>query len=124
MQEFIQTVALVVLAIVVVYFLISLAWSSFSPKCLEQLNGTARLVKDSIKACAKNCWSKHNFGSDLMSDDCFIISLYLQDSLLRGDELENEYTKSYFNVIEKNEEHKLKVRYDASRKEISLILFD
>jgi hypothetical protein len=116
---------IVPIAAVIVY--ISLSWQFFPKECKINLAGSSLSVLGNLKTCVDNCWSKHNFGKDVYSDDCYLISVNASSSLSK-DEMENFLNKSanakiYFE-LEENVEHKIKIRYNSTVKEISLVLFE
>lgn len=76
--------------------------------------------------CASLCWSKHNFGQDILSDDCFIVTVYTKNVITRT-EMENFFgstAKVYFDSLDSNTTTRIKVRYNSTGKEISLILYE
>jgi hypothetical protein len=124
MRKFFDVMVFVILAVIFIGFLISLAWKQWkaATSCQTRINTTTRLAKGFIKNCIQKCWSKHDFGSDLNSDDCFIIDLLLTDTSLYAKDLENEYTKAYFERLDPGNNYKLKIRYNATAREINLLI--
>lgn len=89
-------------------------WQTVPSYCDEEINGTYTRVITNIQKCADQCWRKHDYGTDLENDDCFILSVYSEDENILKQDLENEYINLYFNVIEAGKIYRLKIRYDAS----------
>jgi hypothetical protein len=118
----------IIVPIVAIIVYISISWQSFPKECKTILGGNSFSVLGNLKVCVDNCWSKHDFGKDLYSDDCYVISINSTDSLDK-DKMEKflgkpSNTKVYFEFLEKNVEHKVKIRYNSTGKEISLGLFE
>jgi hypothetical protein len=118
----------IVVAIAAIIVYISISWQSFPKECKTLLVGNSYSVLGSLKACVDNCWSKHDFGGDVYSDDCYVVSINSTNTLSR-DRMEGYLnkpanTKVYFESLEKNVEHKIKIRYNSTGKEISLVLFE
>ena len=92
-------------------------------KCWEDLNGSKKDILASLKFCAKNCWSKHDFGKDITIDDCYIITIFSQDKDIEKKDIQSldENIKSYLDTLYKNTPYKIKVRYNYTGKEISLV---
>lgn len=118
-------VLLILIPIVAIIVYISIS-SKISTECKTEIVGTKHFVLGALKNCVSLCWSKHGFGEDIFSDDCFLVSVN-SSSLITKDEMENFFehkTKIYFDFIEPNVAHKIKVRYNSTGKEVSLILLE
>jgi hypothetical protein len=100
--------------------------NQFSVECKREIKGSKLFVLGSLKNCASLCWSKHNFGQDIFSDDCFLVSVSSADLITRSD-MENFFesmTKIYFDFLKPNVDYEMKIRYNSTGKEISLILLE
>jgi hypothetical protein len=114
---------LIPIAAIIVYISIL---NQFSFECKEEIVGTKLSVLGSLKNCINLCWSKHDFGQDIFSDDCFIV-LVNSSSMITKTDMENFFesmTKVYFDSLELNKAYKLKIRYNSTGKEVSLILLE
>lgn len=125
----ITTLFLIVVPIAAILIYITIAWQLYrsSVKCYTNLNGSSHYVLSSLRDCVEKCWSKHGFGEDTYNDDCYLIEIFLKDPLKKA-EIEGFLsstapTKAYFDLLEEGVEHKLKVRYNFTGPEISLIRF-
>jgi hypothetical protein len=97
-----------------------------SSECKLEITGAKLTVLSELENCVRLCWSKHNFGGDVFSDDCFIVTVN-SSSLISKDEMENFFksmTKIYFDSLDQNKAYKIKIRYNSTRKEISLMIFE
>ncbi len=112
----------IIIAVATIIIFIMLMWQHVPQKCYEELNGTSVRVTDNLEKCADMCWRKHDFGSDLENDDCYIINVFVQDGNISKQDFENEFIQVYFDKIEKEKLYKIKIRYNATGPEISLIL--
>jgi hypothetical protein len=114
---------LIVISIAAIIFFISLSWRTLPLRCWEDLNGSKKDILASLKICAKNCWSKHNFGKDITIDDCYIITIFSQDKYIEKKDFQSldENIKSYLDALYKNTPYKIKVRYNYTGKEIYLV---
>jgi hypothetical protein len=45
-------------------------------ECKSEIGGTKNSISESLMDCVNSCWSKHNFGQDIFSDDCFLVTVY------------------------------------------------
>jgi hypothetical protein len=114
------------IAAIIVY--ISVSWQLFPKECKTALAGSSFTVLGSLKTCVDNCWSKHNFGGDIYSDDCYVVTINSTIPLSK-DRVEiflnrSVDVKAYFGFLRENVENKIKVRYNSSGREISLVLFE
>lgn len=118
----------IIVAIAAILVYISISWQSFPKECKTDLAGRSSSILGNLKTCVDNCWSKHDFGGDLNSDDCYVISINSTSSISK--DMMEKYlnkpatTKVYFETLEANVENKIKVRYNSTVKEISLVLFE
>jgi hypothetical protein len=97
-----------------------------SSECKLEITGAKLTVLSELENCVRLCWSKHNFGGDVFSDDCFIVTVN-SSSLISKDEMENFFksmTKIYFDSLDQNKAYKIKIRYNSTGKEISLMIFE
>ena len=111
-----------IVAIAVIVIFMILMWQHVPQKCYEELNGTSVRVEDNLEKCADMCWRRHNFGSDLENDDCYIIDVFVQDSDILKQDFESEFIQVYFDKIEKEKLYKIKIRYNATGPEISILI--
>ena len=114
---------LIPIVAIMVYISIS---GQFVSECKPQISGTRLSVLGSLKNCVDLCWSKHDFGQDIFSDDCFMVTVYPNSTIAKGD-MEIFFglnTNIYFDSFEPDTVYKIKVRYNSTGKEISLILFE
>ena len=95
-------------------------WKTAPQECYTEINGTYDRVITNVQKCADLCWRKHDYGKDLDNDDCFVVNVYSENGNVTKTDLENEYIKCYFDVVEQGKSYRLKIRYDASVPEISL----
>lgn len=103
--------------------MISITWKTTSKKCWTELNGSKRDVLLSLKECIENCWSKYDFGSDATINDCFTVILFSKDENIKKSDIENlkEYAKSYFDEFRANTPYRLKIRYNYTGSEVSIV---
>jgi len=118
----------IVVAIVGILIYILISWQSFSKECRTNLAGNINSILGNLNTCVNNCWSKHNFGEDIYSDDCYIVSINSTSNLSK-ETIEKFFSKSastkvYFDSLEKDIKHNIKIRYNSTGKEISLVLFE
>jgi len=125
MTRFLYSIALIIFATLFVGILASLAWKFVAKsKCSEYVNSTALNVIDSLRECAKACWSKHGFGKDELSDDCFVVRVFIRDRNVTWDEVEGDFVIADFEKIVKEELVQLKIRYDASLRKVTISVFE
>ncbi|MEM5853188.1 MAG: hypothetical protein QXG39_07885 [Candidatus Aenigmatarchaeota archaeon] len=114
---------LIPIVAMLVYISIS---SKLFPECREKITGSKFSILGYLSKCVEYCWSKHDFGGDVYSDDCFLIEVNPTDKIEKN-EIEKflgRNVKVYFNTLEANSIQKLKIRYNSTGKEISLILVE
>ena len=78
-----------------------------------------------LNKCVELCWKRHNFGEDTTVDDCYSITIWINDRPIEKDELEklSENVKVYWNDdLEPKFNYNIKIRYNYTGKEISLIV--
>jgi hypothetical protein len=118
----------IVVPILAIIVYISISWQIFPKECKTIVAGGSFSVLGNLKTCVDNCWSKHDFGRDVYSDDCYIISANSSSSISKS-RMETFLSKPanvkvYFESLEEDIEYKVKIRYNSTGKEISLILFE
>lgn len=117
----------IVVAIAAIIIYLTISWQSIPKECKTTIWGNGLSVLGGVKTCIENCWSKHNFGSDIYNDDCYVVSIN-STSTLNKDSIEKildkPKVKVYFNSLTKNVEYQIKVRYNSTGKEISLTSFE
>jgi hypothetical protein len=116
----------IVVPIISIIIYISIASQVKPVECKEFISGQTLRVLGDFENCIKSCWSKHNFGQDIYSDDCFI-SRVLSNSTLERETIESFLNitipvKVYFDFIESNVEYRVKFRYNSTSPEMSLVL--
>jgi len=124
-ERMLAYVMFIVVPIFAMIVYISLS-GQFAAECKTEASGTSLSIIGSLGKCASLCWSKHNFGQDTYSDDCFIVTVYTKNAITRS-EMENFFgstAKVYFDSLDSNSTSKIKVRYNSTGKEISLIFFE
>lgn len=119
---------LIIVSIVALVILLSIVLKTGEPRCFTRLNGTGTDVLRDLRTCVSNCWSKHGFGEDIYNDDCYVIDIFVQDRKLGRAEIEAFLNgeipvRAYFKEIAKGSKIKVKVRYNATSPEISLVMF-
>lgn len=118
----------IVVPIAAIIIYISISWQAFPNECKTNLAGGSLSVLGDLKTCVDSCWSKHNFGQDVYSDDCYLVSINSTSPLSKGtmESFLNSSTntKVYFESLDGNVEYQIKIRYNSTGKEISLILFE
>jgi hypothetical protein len=115
----------VLIPIVAIIIYISIS-SQVISECKSEIGGTKFSVLGSLKNCVNACWSKHNFGQDVFSDDCFIVTVSPNTTITKS-EMEKFFgamTKVYFDSFDSNSVYKIKVKYNSTGKEISLTIFE
>jgi hypothetical protein len=115
---------IVPIAAMIVY--ISISGQIFPKECKLDLRGKASHILSSLKVCVDNCWSKHDFGNDIYSDDCYVVSINSTNSLSKNtmEKFLNRpaNVKAYFDELESGRKYRLKIRYNSSAPEISIVL--
>lgn len=127
-SKLLTSLIFIVVAIAATIIYVSISWQSSTKECKTVLWGSSYSVLGGLKNCVENCWSKHNFGGDVYNDDCYVISINSTNPLSKGS-IEKISEKSlsvkvYFDSLAEKVEYKVKVRYNSTGKEISLILFE
>ena len=77
-----------------------------------------------MKQCVDKCWSSHNYGQDIYNEDCYVIDVKISEDVTKSSleaGLEEKSVNIYFELLEKDTNYKLKIRYNASAPEISLL---
>ncbi|MGC8812426.1 MAG: hypothetical protein ACP5O8_02455 [Candidatus Aenigmatarchaeota archaeon] len=117
---------LIFVAILAVYVYIAILSQSQPKTCEEFLSGSKYSILSSLKACVENCWSKHDFGKDVYNDDCYTVRINPSERIEKS-EIENFFSirvKAYFDSLEKDYNYTVKVRYNYTGQEISLVGFE
>ncbi|MCS7135388.1 MAG: hypothetical protein NZ893_03050, partial [Candidatus Aenigmarchaeota archaeon] len=114
----------IVITILALIVMINLSWKSISKKCWLDLNGSKKDILSSLETCIENCWSKHDFGEDTVTSDCYVINVFSNDRNIKKEDVESlkEYTKCYFeDDLLANIPYRIKVRYNYTGREVSII---
>jgi hypothetical protein len=114
----------IIIPIVAMTFFFLLVWQHTTVYCNEDLNGTADRILKAMKKCIDDCWSRHDFGSDMSMDDCYIVNLWIQDQPIINSDIEglNENVKIYWeDQLNIKTEYTVKIRYNYTGNEISLL---
>ena len=112
----------IVIPVAMIIVLIYLAWQQVQIECHTDLNSTSDAVLVNLNKCIKNCWNKHDFGRDLLTDDCYLIDVFIQDvDLTKDDFIPLDYLRVDFDRLEHSSEHKIKIRYDGDERKIILV---
>ncbi|MFH8109296.1 MAG: hypothetical protein QXO95_01980 [Candidatus Aenigmatarchaeota archaeon] len=117
---------LIIAAVFSVYLYVLFLYSSQQKACNEFLSGNKQSVLGSLKNCIENCWSKHDFGKDIYNDDCYIVRINSSERIEKT-EMENfpsVKVRAYFNSLEKYYSYVIKIRYNYTGQEISLVVFE
>ncbi len=120
------SIILILVAVFAVYVYISILYQTQTKKCEEFLGGSSYQVLSSLKACVENCWSKHDFGKDIYNEDCYIVRIKTSERIEKS-EIEGFFpipVKAYFDFLEKDYNYTIKVRYNYTGQEISLVEFE
>ncbi|MEM7814681.1 MAG: hypothetical protein QXK48_03890 [Candidatus Aenigmatarchaeota archaeon] len=118
-------VLFVVIPVVAIMVYISLS-GKFASECKEEIAGAKFSILGSLSNCINSCWSKHNFGQGIYSDDCYLVKVNSSTRITKT-EMESFFgdeVKVYFDSLEPNVVQQIKIRYNSTGKEISLILFE
>lgn len=124
--KILMSIILILIAVFAVYIYITILYQSQSKTCEEFLTGSKYSVLSSLKACIENCWGKHDFGKDIYNDDCYIVRISSSERIEKS-EIESFFSipvKTYFDFLEKNQNYTIKVRYNYTGQEISLVEFE
>lgn len=116
---------LILIPIVAMIIYISIPTKVF-PECKEEIIGSKFTILGSLSKCIEYCWSKHDFGRDAYSDDCFLVKVKINEEI-KKEEMEKFFGKNvkvYFENLEPNFIYSIKIRYNSTGREISLILFE
>lgn len=118
-----------IVPIVAILIYATLTWETVrgSLPCQTNVTGSSDYILGSIKSCAEKCWSKHSFGRDTLNDDCYTMNINLDETLGKST-IENFFSKlfplkAYFNSLNQGQSE-VKVRYNSTAPEISLVLID
>jgi len=114
------------LLIAIIALIVYFSFVGFRAECKEDLTGSKYSILSNLKNCAELCWSKNDFGQGIFSEDCFLIKINSSQEIKR-EEIEKffeSYVKIYFESIENNKNYQIKVRYNSTGKEISLLIFE
>ncbi|MEM5794262.1 MAG: hypothetical protein QXS48_01545 [Candidatus Aenigmatarchaeota archaeon] len=123
--KILMSMILIMVAVFAVYIYISFLYSP-SKTCEEFLTGSKYKILTSLKVCVENCWSKHDFGKDVYNDDCYIVRISSSEKIEKS-EIESFFlipVKAYFDFLEKDQNYTIKVRYNYTGEEISLVEFE
>lgn len=122
MSKLVPEMMYIVIPILALIIFVYLSWQHVPVECHTDLNSTSDVVLLNLKRCIDNCWKKHDFGLDGETEDCYIISLFIQDKSIVGNNFsDRDYVNVYFDSLEPSIEHMIKIRYNATGKEISLV---
>lgn len=123
-NKIVADMMLIVIPIAAILLFISIAWKQVPNRCWENLNGSKEGILISLRKCINNCWSKHDFGAEPIIDDCYSISMWIEDKDITKKDLEGieKYVKSYLegDLIKKTQ-YNIKIRYNYTGSEISLV---
>jgi len=115
----------IVIPILAIIIFIYLSWQHVPVECNTDLNSTSDVVLVNLKRCIENCWKKHDFGADIETEDCYMINLFIRDKrITQNDFSDHNYVKLYFDSLEPSISYTIKIRYNATGKEISLVKFE
>ena len=122
MSEISVEMLYIVIPILAITIFIYLSWQHVSVECHTDLNSTSDVVLVNLKRCVENCWKKHDFGADREVEDCYIMNVFIKDKRIEGkDFFDHDYVKVYFGSLEPLRYHTIKIRYNATGGEISLV---
>ncbi len=113
----------IAIPIAAIIIFVSLSWKTVPTKCWQDLNGSKINIISSLRSCVEKCWSKHEFGKDLSSDDCYIINVFSNDYEIENKDIENieNYVVSYLDSLAPNTPYTIKLRYNSANKQIEFI---
>jgi len=115
---------LILISLAAIIFFISLSWKVQPKRCWTYLNGSKDDILFSLKSCIENCWSRHEFGKEPTTDDCYIITLFSTDKEIEKNDIESldkPIAKSYLDTLLANTPYRIKVRYNYTGSEISIV---
>lgn len=124
--KILTSLILIFVAVFAIYVYISFLYQTQTKTCEESLSGSKLHILSSLKVCVENCWSKHDFGRDIYNDDCYIIRINPSEKIEKS-ETESFFSipvKTYFDFLEKGYNYTIKVRYNYTGQEISLVVFE
>ncbi|MBU5688598.1 MAG: glucosaminidase domain-containing protein, partial [Candidatus Aenigmarchaeota archaeon] len=89
--------------------------------CWENLNGTKSDILKELKKCGDICWSKHDFGKDTISDDCYTVTIFSTDQNIGKEDIESleKFFVSYIETLNSKKPYNIKIRYESNTKKIS-----
>ena len=123
--KIISSLIWVLVSISVLLILILISKSTITQKCFENIGGNKAHIKDYLTSCASNCWSKHDYGKEPNSVDCYSIIINSSEKITNKDIesiSKNFNVKSYLNFdLNENTVYRIKLRYDYIKQEISVI---
>lgn len=116
----------IIISILVIITLIYLASQQNPEYCFTDLNATSDVILLNVKNCVNICWKRHDFGNDIETEDCYLMDVFIQDKDLITEDFEkyfprNSFVKIYFDDLKSLSQQKIKIRYNATGKEISLV---
>jgi len=113
----------IVIPILAIVIFIYLSWQHVSVECHTDLNSTSDIVLVNLKRCIDNCWKKHDFGTDREVEDCYVMNLLIQGdkNIIGNDFSDRNYVRVYFDSLEPSIYYTIKIRYNPTGKEISLV---
>jgi hypothetical protein len=125
--ELLKQMIYLVVPIVAIIVFISIAWNFSGQSCKPNIGGGNSIILASLQKCVESCWSKHDFGADLYIDDCFVVNVTTANQMDK-DNMESSMNKTipvkvYFDLLEANKTYKIKIKYNSTGKEISLVEF-
>jgi len=120
------TLAIILVSIIAIYVYISIYWQLTEKKCNENLVGSSDYILSSLKDCVETCWSKNEYGKREYNQDCYTVNLNSSE-ILKKERIESFLNSSikvkvYFDFLKKNTNYKIKVRYNYTGQEISLLI--
>ena len=122
MSRLVTEMMYIVIPILAVIIFIYLSWQHTPIECHTDLNSTSSIVLENLKRCIDNCWERHDFGSDRETEDCYVINLFIQNKdITKNDFSDRNYVKLYSDSLEHSREQTIKIRYNATAKEICLV---
>jgi len=121
-----QMVYLVIPVVAIIVF-VSIAWNFSGQGCKLFTGGNNSIILGNLNACTENCWSKHDYGADLYMDDCFVVNVttkgQLDKNVVESSMNRTIPVKVYFDFLDANKTYAIKIKYNSTGKEISLVKF-